>query len=51
MTFLILEYCFTGARVGAYLENKVAEVERPEGQMDKLVFEGLTWRVRPKGLP
>ena len=48
MTFLILAYCFTGARVGAYLENGVAEVKRPDGKVDKLVFKGLTWKVREK---
>lgn len=46
MTFLILDYCFTGERVGAYLHNGKAEVKQPDGKIDRLVFEELTWRVR-----
>jgi hypothetical protein len=45
MTFLLLAYCFTGARVGAFLHNDKAEVRREDRQVDKLVFERLTWKV------
>jgi hypothetical protein len=46
MTFLILSYCFTGARLGAYLHHGKGEVKRPDGKVDKLVFEALIWKVR-----
>lgn len=47
LTFLYLAYCGTGARaLGAYLHNGKAEVKRSDGKVDKLVYEGLTWRVR-----
>lgn len=39
MIFLILAYCFTGARVGAYLDNGETVVKRPDGKTDKLQFE------------
>lgn len=46
ISFLLLSYCFTGARVGAFLHNGKAEVKRKDGRVDKLVFKGLTWKVR-----
>jgi len=46
MTFLFLAYCFTGARVGAYLHNSKTKMKSPDGKVDKFVFEGLTWKVR-----
>jgi hypothetical protein len=38
MIFLMLAYCFTGARVGAYLGNGKTEVKLPDGKTDKLQF-------------
>jgi hypothetical protein len=35
MTFLILAYCFSEARIGAFLHNGTAEVEQKDGQRDK----------------
>jgi len=46
ITFLILVYCYSGARSGALLYNGKAEVRRKDGQIDKLAFEGLAWRLR-----
>ena len=46
MSFLFLVYCFTGARVGIFLDNAEAQVQREDGQIDTLVFQGLTWTVR-----
>jgi hypothetical protein len=46
MTFLLLAYRFTGARVGASLHNGKAEEKVADGKIDKFVFEGLTWKVR-----
>jgi hypothetical protein len=46
ITFLLLAYCFSGARIGAFLHNGKAEVKGEDGQIDRLVFEGLTWKVR-----
>jgi hypothetical protein len=46
VTFLLLAYCFTGARIGAFLHNGKAEEKRKDGKVDKLMFEGLTWKVR-----
>ena len=46
MTFLILIYCFSGARIGAFLHNGKTEVEKGEGQTERVVFEGLVWKVR-----
>jgi len=46
ITFLFLAYCFSEARIGAFLHNGKAEVKGEDGQLDRLVFEGLTWRVR-----
>jgi hypothetical protein len=45
LTFLLLAYCFSGARIGAFLPNSKAEVKREDGQIDRLLFEGLTWKV------
>jgi hypothetical protein len=42
MSFLFLAYCFTGARVGAFLHNAKAQVQQEDGQIDTLVFQGLT---------
>src|SRR5947199_1788197 len=46
ITFLLLAYCFSGARIGAFFHNGKAEVKGEAGQIDRLVFEGLTWKVR-----
>jgi hypothetical protein len=46
ITFLLLAYCFSGARIGAFLHSGKAEVKGEDGQIDRLVFEGLTWKVR-----
>jgi protein tyrosine phosphatase (PTP) superfamily phosphohydrolase (DUF442 family) len=46
ITFLILVYCYSGARIGALLHNGKAEVRRKDDQIDKLAFEGLAWRPR-----
>jgi hypothetical protein len=46
ITFLLLAYCFSGARIGAFLYNGKAEVKGENGQIDRLVFKGLTWKVR-----
>jgi hypothetical protein len=46
VTFLLLLYSDSGARLGAFLENGVAAVKRKDGQKDKLMFEGLTWKVK-----
>ena len=46
ITFLLLAYCFSGARIGAFLHNGTTEVAGENGQVDKLVFQGLTWKVR-----
>ena len=51
MIFLFLFYCFTGARVGAFLHNGKAEVRRKNGGIDKLMIEGLTWKMGPEPLP
>jgi hypothetical protein len=45
MTFLILAYCFSGARIDTFLHNGTAEVEQKDGQRDRLLFKGLTWKV------
>jgi hypothetical protein len=42
MTFLILDYRFTGARRRTYLHDAKAEVKWSDEKTDKLVFEGLT---------
>jgi hypothetical protein len=46
VTFLLLLYSNSGARLGAFLENGMAAVKRKDGQKDTLMFEGLTWKVR-----
>ena len=46
VTFLLLLYSDSGARLGAFLENGMAAVKRKDGQKDTLMFEGLTWKVR-----
>jgi len=46
ITFLLQAHCFSGARIGAFLHNSTAEVKGKDGQIDRLVFEGLTWKVR-----
>ena len=46
ITFLLLAYYFSEARIGAFLHNGKAEVKGEDGQLDRLVFKGLTWRVR-----
>ena len=45
LTFLLLLYSDSGARLGAFLENGMAAVKRKDGQQDTLVFEGLTWKI------
>lgn len=44
MTFLLLIYCFTGPRVGAFLQNCKGGMEQRIGD-DTVVFQGLTWKV------
>ena len=46
VTFLLLLYYDSGARLGAFLENGMAAVKRKDGQKDTLMFEGLRWKVR-----
>jgi hypothetical protein len=46
ITFLLLAYCFSGARITAFLHNGKAEVKGKDGQIDRLVFEGWTWKIR-----
>jgi hypothetical protein len=46
ITFLLLAYCFSGARTGAFLHNGKVEVKGEGGKLDTLVFEGLTWKAR-----
>jgi hypothetical protein len=46
ITFLLPAYCFSGARIGAFLHNGKAEMKGEDRQIDRLVFEGLTWKVR-----
>jgi hypothetical protein len=46
ITFLLLAYCFSGARIGAFLHNGKAEVKGTDGKVDRLMFKGLTWKVR-----
>lgn len=41
ITFLLLAYCFLGARIGAFLHNGKAEVKGEDGKLDTLVFEGI----------
>ena len=45
MTFLLLIYCFTGARVGAFLDNGKGGTEQDADENDKVIFQGLTWKV------
>jgi hypothetical protein len=45
ITFLLLAYCFSGTRIRAFLYNGKAEVKGENGQIDRLVFKGLTWKV------
>lgn len=46
ITFLLLAYCFSGARIRAFLHNGKAEVKGEAGKLDTLLFEGLTWKAR-----
>ncbi len=46
LTFLLQAYCFSGARIGAFPHNSTAEVECKGVQTDRLMLEGLTWKVR-----
>lgn len=50
MTFLLLVYCFTGARVGAFLHNGKGGVEQGNDENDKMIFQGLTWKVSRSNL-
>ena len=50
MTFLLLVYCFTGARVGAFLHNGKEGVEQGGGENDKVICQGLTWKVSRNSL-
>jgi hypothetical protein len=45
LTFLFLAYYFSGTHVGAFLHNGKAEVKGENGQIDRLVFKELTWKV------
>lgn len=51
MTFLLLVYCFTGARVGAFLDtgkgldNGKEGAEQGADENEKVIFQGLTWKV------
>lgn len=42
MTFLILVYCFSRARIGVFLHNEKADPEKEVDQTEKVVFKGLT---------
>jgi hypothetical protein len=46
ITFLLQAYYFSGARIGAFLHNGTAEVKGKDGQIDRLMFKGLTWKIR-----
>jgi hypothetical protein len=41
ITFSLLAYCFSGARISAFLHNGKAEVEQKDRQTDRLLFEGF----------
>lgn len=45
MTFFILVYCFTGAGIGAFLHNGQGGAERGASEDEKVMFQGLTWKV------
>lgn len=41
MTFLLLVYCFTDARVGAFLNNGKGGAEQNANENDKIIFKNL----------
>ncbi len=45
MTFFILVYCFTDARIEAFLHNDKKEVEQKANENEKMIFQNLTWKV------
>jgi hypothetical protein len=46
MTFMVQLYSASGARLGTFLDNGRAEAKQKGGQVDKLILEGLTWKVK-----
>ena len=46
MTFLLLlGYCFTGARVGAFFDNGTGGAVQGADGNEKINYGGLTWKV------
>lgn len=45
LTFLTMAYCYSGARIGAFVHNFIGEVKGQDGKMEKVVFQGLTWKA------
>jgi hypothetical protein len=43
---LLLAYYFSGARIKAFLYNDKAEIKGENGQINRLVFKRLTWKIR-----
>jgi hypothetical protein len=45
LTFLTMAYCYSGARIGAFVHNFIGEVKTQDGEMEKVVFQVLTWKA------
>jgi hypothetical protein len=40
-----MAYYYSGARIGAFIHNFIGEVKGQNGKMEKVVFQGLTWKA------
>ncbi len=47
-TFLTQAYCYSGARIGAFVHNFTGEVEGQDGKTEKVLLRGLTWKASPQ---
>lgn len=47
ITFIILIYYFSRARIRAFLYNGKRKVKGKDGQIERLIYKGLTWKIRP----